>query len=622
MIEVMTDGELAAKRPGSTFVFDIESYPNYWLLGLLDLDSGKYLFFESTDESPLDRVKLEFCLWRFRFVGFNSAKYDMPMIAIALSDRNCSDCYMAGQVIIDLNLNQWAAEKEFNVKIPKIMHVDLYEVVPLEGSLKMRMAQMHFTTIRDLPYEVGKHLTPAEIAEVRLYNVNDLRGTAALFHELSEQLELRAKMSEAFGVDLMSKSDAQIAEAVIGSRLARMKGKWPQKGAKMAGKHVRYTPPPWLAFQDPKLNQLREEIAGQLFVVGSNGAVECPGWLESEPVRIGRGVYRMGIGGLHSSEERMAFKSDAEGQLYDRDVASYYPAIILNLGLYPPQLGPEFLEVYRGIVNERLEAKRGGDKAKADSLKIVVNGSFGKFGDQWSILYSPQLLIQTTITGQLALLMLIEALELNGIRVVSANTDGIVFKCPQAREPNYAAVIQWWEGVTAFQTEETKYHSIFSRDVNNYVAIKPDGKAKLKGTYANPWSEKKSVERFKKNPWAQVCVEALVAFLYDRTPLEETIRACQNPSSFALVRKVTGGALSPEGVALGRVVRWIWSTESAGPLRYVLSNKKVADSDGAREILELPAVVPHDVDFAEYIRRSRAMLEDVGFYYARQLKLD
>ena len=37
----------------------------------------------------------------------------------------------------------------------------------------------------------------------------------------------------------------------------------------------------------------------------------------------------------------------------------------------------------------------------ANALKIVVNGSFGKFGSRYSILYSPDLMLQVTITGQL-----------------------------------------------------------------------------------------------------------------------------------------------------------------------------------------------------------------------------
>ena len=46
-------------------------------------------------------------------------------------------------------------------------------------------------------------------------------------------------------------------------------------------------------------------------------------------------------------------------------------------------------------------------QAEDSSKKIQINGSFGKLGSKYSLLYAPDLLLQTTITGQLALLMLI-----------------------------------------------------------------------------------------------------------------------------------------------------------------------------------------------------------------------
>ena len=70
---------------------------------------------------------------------------------------------------------------------------------------------------------------------------------------------------------------------------------------------------------------------------------------------------------------------------------------------------------------EELEAELSYHKVQTDSLKISVNGSFGKLGSKYSALYAPDLLIQTTVTGQLALLMLIERLHLAGVRVISAN---------------------------------------------------------------------------------------------------------------------------------------------------------------------------------------------------------
>ena len=110
----------------------------------------------------------------------------------------------------------------------------------------------------------------------------------------------------------------------------------------------------------------------------------------------------------------------------DCDVASYYPSIILNQGLCPANIGENFLRVYKKIVDERLKAKKEGDKVVSESLKIVINGSFGKFGSKFSALYAPEMLLQVTLTGQLALLMLIEKLENADIKVISANTDGVV----------------------------------------------------------------------------------------------------------------------------------------------------------------------------------------------------
>jgi len=59
-------------------------------------------------------------------------------------------------------------------------------------------------------------------------------------------------------------------------------------------------------------------------------------------------------------------------------------------------------------------------KKTANTLKTLLNGSFGKLGSRYSIFYAPTEMLQVTITGQLALLMLIEMMELCGIPVVSA----------------------------------------------------------------------------------------------------------------------------------------------------------------------------------------------------------
>ena len=76
-------------------------------------------------------------------------------------------------------------------------------------------------------------------------------------------------------------------------------------------------------------------------------------------------------------------------------------------------------------------------QASVEGKKIVGNGVFGKTSSQYSILWAPQLTIYTTLSGQLAALMLVDHVVAAGMEVFSANTDGIVIRCPRA----------WMEGI-------------------------------------------------------------------------------------------------------------------------------------------------------------------------------
>jgi DNA polymerase elongation subunit (family B) len=266
-------------------------------------------------------------------------------------------------------------------------------------------------------------------------------------------------------------------------------------------------------------------------------------------------------------------------------------------------MGEHFTKVYRGIVNRRLAAKRSGDKVTADSLKITINGSFGKFGSPYSALYSPTLLIQTTVTGQLSLLMLIEALEFEGIQVVSANTDGIVIRCPRRLESLMEYIVWEWEHATNFETEATYYRALYSRDVNNYVAIKPDGGFKLKGAYAPA--------ALQKNPTSEICSGAVVKFLIDGTPVADTIRACMDIAKFVTIRQVKGGAAKGDEY-LGKAVRWYYAKGETGTINYKINGYTVARSEGARPLMQLPAQLPSDLDFDWYIAEAESILKDIG----------
>jgi hypothetical protein len=250
-------------------------------------------------------------------------------------------------------------------------------------------------------------------------------------------------------------------------------------------------------------------------------------------------------------------------------------------------------------------------RADAEGKKIQINGSFGKFGSPYSRLYGPDLLIQTTLTGQLSLLMAIEMLEQRGIPVVSANTDGVVVKCPTDQIDGMKDVFAEWEERTGFKTEETVYRQLHSRDVNNYIALKDEGGVKLKGAYA-PCDMARNPTALMKNPVNEVCVQAVIDFLKSYTPVEETIEQCRDIRKFITIRQVKGGAVDQDKGYLGKAVRWYYADGVAGPLTYKLNGYTVARSEGARALMELPDEFPSDVNYDWYVREANSILSDIG----------
>ena len=591
-------------------IVDVEVFQNYFLAVFTHVVSGKVFYLDSKTPQMADGLRwiLSNCLT----VGFNSITYDLTICYLICDGVEEDIVKDASDAIIKLNVNPSEILKQHRVKKFGVNHIDLIEVAPLYASLKTYAGRLHAHKMQDLPFHPDTVLSEDQISIVRWYCVNDTLNTQLLRECLREQIELRYELSNEFNIDLRSKSDAQIAEAVINRELKRITGRFPTRPMVAIGTVYQYRIPYYLNFESDLMKYVLNVVATAQFIVDHTGSIAMPKEIKELPINMNGSVYRMGIGGLHSSEQTAAHVADNDFILLDKDVISYYPFIILNLELAPQHLGDPFLTVYRSIVNKRVEAKRAGNKAAADSLKIVVNGTFGKLGNMHSIIYSPDLLIQVTVTGQLTLLLLIERLELSGIRVVSANTDGIVIKCPRRLKNTMEGIIKAWEFDTRFETEGSEFQALYSRDVNNYIAIKKDGKIKSKGAYSKPESP---ADQLHKNPTATICRDAVFEYLTKGVPLETTIRACIDVAKFVSVRTVRGGAarVRPSGNEyIGRSIRWYYSTNTEGELVYVMSGNKVPRSDGARELMILPDTLPIDINYEWYITEAQRILVDIG----------
>ncbi len=585
-------------------IMDLEVYRNWTLVFFKNAATKETLRLELPLD-PFDMELLAHTVASHTIVTFNGMGYDIPLLALILRGDTSEKIKKASDRIIIHNLRWWNFEKEFNVKVfpEQIDQVDLIEVAPLTGSLKLYAGRLHSKSLQDLPIDPAKEVTEEDKAILRSYCENDCDSTIDLLNALKVQISLREQMSKQYGIDLRSKSDAQIAEAVIKSEVETILKRRLDKPGHSPGDRFHYNIPPFIKF---KTLDLLEHIKPAWFVVNDKGSVLIPDELKSKNIKLSKGIYRMGIGGLHSSETKQIVKADDAHMLMDFDVVSYYPSILLNQGLFPKHIGPSFLKVYRSIVDKRLAAKAAGNKAVSESLKITINGTFGKLSSKWSALYSPDLFIQIVITGQLALLMLIEALDdIIGIEVISANTDGVTIRCCRDTEQEALDAVKEWERTTGFETERADYSGLFSRDVNSYVAIKTDGTVKTKGVYGEGLP-------LHKNPSARICAQAVIDYLTLEADIEETIRSTRDIRKFMCIRTVKGGGVHA-GVPIGKIIRWYYSTEEReNAITYKVNGHLVPETYGARPCVTLPDSVPADLDYDWYIKEANSLLTDLG----------
>ena len=595
-------------------ILDTESYPNYWLLALKRPNTTRIQTFEIRDVnaslSGRQIKEIKAILSTNVTVGFNSVNYDLPMIRFALGGANVSALNTLSHMIVKDNLRSWQAYRQININSDHgYEHIDLMEPAPgVMVSLKKYATRLHFSTIQDLPYAPDTTLTADEMDSVLAYCGNDLDMTIALYEAIKPDLDLRSRIGAQINDDVMSKSGAQVAEAVFKSKLPN----WFKADPLPEGYSFRYTAPEFITFDDEQLTNLLTIVNNHQYVLDKGGKPKLPPRLKR--ITLGDTIYKIGNGGLHSQESNRAIIAGDDEDIIDADVTSYYPNIIRNLGLYPQHLGDAFKQIYSDMIDTRVAAKRRVSELKATNgdpaellkqtttmnvNKLSLNSSFGKTASPYSPLYSPSMLIATTITGQLALLMLVERLERSGFRVVSANTDGIQAVVPRARFNEYDWVICEWEMDSGFTMEYTYFKAVYSQSVNSYFAITRDGKMKNKGNFA-PTS-------LMKDPACSIIYEAVRQYLANGIPFADTIHSCTDVREFVIARNCTGGGMW-KGEMVAKTLRWIWCVDGE-PIVSAKNGNKVANSDDAMPVMRLPDCVPENINYDKYIAEAHKTME-------------
>lgn len=541
-------------------VYDIETLREMFLIGIYDPVENEYIEFEvSRSKNQLDSFvnyalrHVENYLW----VGYNNIRFDSQIIEWIIRNyekwhdlSTLEICAIIAQkaadVIHDANYEVFPEYRESDMTLSQL---DLFKVNHYDNknrmvSLKRLQFEMDYENIEEMPIHHTKiNMTATERHVTRIYCKNDVMSTYEFLkitlgdtpHPLykeNNQIQLRADIENEFGIKCTNFSDSKIGDEMIKKYYIQEKNieynNLPRKGFFRKEIHLKNCIAQYVEFETDQLNNFLRRI--RKTTLGMNDDF-------MEEIDFYGVKYTFAKGGLHSVNKPEIFEADDDYFIIDWDVDSYYPAIIINNGRYPAHLGKEFLVGYEKLFKKRLELKPLAKNDKrikgiVGGLKLAVNSVYGKSSDVQSWIYDRQLTMFTTITGELSLMMLIEKYELNGIKVISANTDGVTLRIHKDLVDKMFEINNWWCEITKYQLSRTDYKKIIFSTVNDYLAIDTNGEVKKKGDFLTDFE-------LHKNKSARIVPIALERYFVDNIPVDETIRAHTNLYDFCLRQKAT-----------------------------------------------------------------------------------
>jgi hypothetical protein len=541
------------------FIYDIETMQELFLIHVYDPQEDKgYDFLISQWHNNFDGfIKLLHDNPEHYWVGYNNLRFDAQVVEWVL--RNYEEWHEASGLFIAGKIAQKAADvihdanfevfPEFREDQLSFKQIDLFKVNHYDNknrmvSLKRLEFEMDLENIEEMPIHHSKtNMTKEEIALTMDYCRNDVHATYEFYkittgncdHPLykgNNQIELRQDIFEEFGIPCLNYSDSKIGDEMIKKYYCEQKGikpaDLPKKGFFRKEIRVKNCIADYVEFKTPQLKLFLKKMKGT--VLGLQDDFK-------EHITFYDNVYSFMKGGLHTENKPEIFEADENYEIIDWDVSSYYPAIIINSKRYPSHLGKEFLLGYKQMFERRLELKPQAKKDKrikgiVGALKLAVNSVYGKSSDMQSWIYDRQLTMFTTITGELSLFMLIEAYELEGIHVISANTDGVTIRIKKTDIDKMHAINAWWSKLTEYELERTDYSKIIFSTVNDYLAVKTDGEIKKKGDFLTDFE-------LHKNKSGRIVPIALEQYFINGTPVADTIRSHRNIYDFAMRQRAT-----------------------------------------------------------------------------------
>lgn len=547
-------------------VYDIETYPNCFLLGAISLDRDDMHVFEISDRQNDSYSLFEWLAYlrqnQVSMIGYNNLAFDYVvlhhMIGSSIVSPNIIAEY-ASDIIQSQRFDRFG--RQVWQKDRYIPQIDLLKLWHFDNkaktqSLKGLQFNMRSASVQDLPIDPGTHLTADQMQTLVEYNKHDVLETRKFAHISLPAIKFRESLSERIYGDILNFNDTKLGKELLIQRLGENVCYTRSNGRREPRQTIRTHIPlsdvvfPYIQFRHPEFQRIHQWMLSQTLGPSDYDDTErasTKGVFSGVNATINGFTFHFGTGGIHGSIERRVMSSDETHVIIDADVASLYPSIAIVNRLYPEHLGELFIAEYAALKDERFKHKKGTPENSA--LKLALNGSYGASNDIYSPLYDPLFTMRITINGQLMLCMLAEWLltEVAELEIIQINTDGITVKIPRSARPVYETVCKQWEKFTCLDLEFVDYQTMWIRDVNNYIAQDTKGKLKLKGAYWYPVHFPDDITNAGPPAWhkdlsAPIIQQAAVFEMVHGLSVEQMVITCIDPFMFMLRAKATRGS--------------------------------------------------------------------------------
>lgn len=551
-------------RDKKVYVYDIEVFQNIFHCSVKNTETGEIYKFEISERRNQLRELVKFfkqvdsyIKWgdfyttdleiksEVIFCGYNNLHYDNPIVNYIIEYEDklmsynvatiCSSIFNLSRTITTSTEDNIEAWKHWKYQI----WFDTFDLLTMLYSNKLRVGlkeiqvTMQYPNVQEFVCDWSKPLPLEDFDNMIDYNINDIESTAELLNRCKKDIDLRIAIEDEYGVRVLSKDGVNIGMKILTQKYLEKTGLtwWDIEGLRSPMDYIPLKDVilPFIKYDSPILQRVLDDMKSQTVSPGRKGY---------ENNFIFNGLrYTVGVGGIHSKNDPEIIIPKEDEMLIDIDVASLYPSMLIEYKFYPKHLGPEFLEVYSQIKDERIEAKHNGDKVKNETLKLALNGLSGNLQNQHNFCYSPFAVMQIRINGQLLLLMLAERLTQIGCRIVQANTDGLFVLLKKSIYEQANKICQEWEQLTRLTLEEERFEAMYQYAINDYIAVKEGYKEtknpdliKTKGMFITKVLLGKGLS-------AKIIPEAIIKYFVDGIPVEDTIKGCTDIRKFLMSEK-------------------------------------------------------------------------------------